>query len=245
MAVPASGIPGYSLGGRSYPSFSDPTVLSGGASRSSSIRSAHTAHNAPGALYSEGTTSTSYKSLANQTPRNGSLSYDSLLTPSEGQEFESAAPDLPPHGHAGPVPPALLGYSSPFLSAQLAHQREPSSPHRAFLPRPSSPARLPEREHLLQDSHRPAQHHPRPARFSRPPLLADAHTLLLPSALPGFARDGHAHCAARCPRLRRWGSRCPTPAQGQRRRCSIAWCARRRPGAGLGAGSRPQRTRFR
>ncbi|KAI1887875.1 hypothetical protein AGOR_G00195000 [Albula goreensis] len=181
VAQPGSGIPGYSLGGRSYPSFSDPTVLSGGASRSSSVRSAHTAHNAPGALHSEGTTSTSYKSLANQTPRNGSLSYDSLLTPSEGQEFETAAPDpppAPPHGH-GHVPPALLGYSSPFLSAQIAHQREAagasssllSSPHRAFLPRPTSP---PEREHLLQDSYRPHPH-PRPARFSRPPLLADAH----------------------------------------------------------------------
>ncbi|KAJ8247742.1 hypothetical protein GJAV_G00249760 [Gymnothorax javanicus] len=175
----ASGIPGYSLGGRSYPSFSDHAVLSGGASRSSSVRSAHTAHNAPGALLSEEgtTTSTSYKSLANQTPRNGSLSYDSLLTPSEGQDFESAAPDPPPHGshtHSG----ALLGYSSPFLSAQIAHQREPSSPHRHFLPRPQtqSPSHRPEREHLLQDpAHRPSQHHTRPARFSRPPLLADAH----------------------------------------------------------------------
>ncbi|XP_036373225.1 palmitoyltransferase ZDHHC5a [Megalops cyprinoides] len=169
--APSSGIPGYSLGGRSYPSFSDPTVLSGGASRSSSVRSAHTAHNAPGMMHSEGTTSTSYKSLANQTPRNGSLSYDSLLTPSEGQEFESAAPDLPPPHPPPSAPPAVLGYSSPFLSAQIAHQREAaallSSPHKAYL-RSASPAPPPEREHLLQ-------HHPRPPRFSRPPLLSDSH----------------------------------------------------------------------
>ncbi|XP_035387449.1 palmitoyltransferase ZDHHC5a [Electrophorus electricus] len=113
-----SGMPGYSLGGRSYPSFSDPTVLSGGASHSSSVRSSH---NVPA---SEATTSTSYKSLANQTPppapRNGSLSYDSLLTPSESPDFESAAPELSPRQPRTPV----LGYSSPFLSAQIAHQRE-------------------------------------------------------------------------------------------------------------------------
>ncbi|XP_031413763.1 palmitoyltransferase ZDHHC5-B [Clupea harengus] len=122
------------LGGRSYPSFTDTLLQSAGASRSSSLRSAYTAHNALGPLLSEGTTtSTSYKSLANQT-RNGSLSYDSLLTPSESPEFESAAPELSPpkpHPPPGPLsptplskePPPILGYSSPFLSAQ---QREGS-----------------------------------------------------------------------------------------------------------------------
>uniref|UniRef100_A0AAY4BQN3 Palmitoyltransferase n=1 Tax=Denticeps clupeoides TaxID=299321 RepID=A0AAY4BQN3_9TELE len=121
------------VGGRSYPSFTDTVLQSAAASQSSSLRSAYTAHNVLGPLLSEGTTSTSYKSLANQTPRNGSLSYDSLLTPSESPEFESADP------------PPMMGYSSPFLSAQ---QREGSlqacparlchSSHRALL-RPTSP----------------------------------------------------------------------------------------------------------
>ncbi|ROI47849.1 Palmitoyltransferase ZDHHC5 [Anabarilius grahami] len=138
---PGSGIPGYSLGGRSYPSFSDPTVLAGGASRSSSVRSSH---NAPP---SEATTSTSYKSLANQTPppapRNGSLSYDSLLTPSESPDFESAAPEMSPGRPRTPV----VGYSSPFLSAQIAQQREaelhqPSASSTALLASPHHAAYL-------------------------------------------------------------------------------------------------------
>ncbi|GAA6076392.1 palmitoyltransferase ZDHHC5-B isoform X1 [Tachysurus ichikawai] len=139
------------LGGRSYPSFTDTLLHSAVASCSSSIRSAQTTHNALGPLLSEGTTSTSYKSLANQT-RNGSLSYDSLLTPSESPEFESAAPELSPPRPAPPrslgsTPgaPPIMGYTSPFLSAQ---QREGSlqacpaplrpSPNRPFL-RPTSP----------------------------------------------------------------------------------------------------------
>ncbi|XP_048826544.1 palmitoyltransferase ZDHHC5-A-like isoform X1 [Brienomyrus brachyistius] len=175
-SVPSSAMSGYSLGGRSYPSFTDPMVLSGGASRSSSLRSTHTAHNALGTLHSEGTTSTSYKSLANQTPRNGSLSYDSLLTPSESPEFESAAPELSPPS----APPQMLGYSSPFLSAQQReselHQASAallSSPQKHYA-RASSPPSA-EREHLLLDSHQPPQpsHHPRPPRFSRTPLLSD------------------------------------------------------------------------
>ncbi|GAA6079749.1 palmitoyltransferase ZDHHC5-A [Tachysurus ichikawai] len=183
-APPAPGISAFSFGGRSYPSFSDPTVLSGGASRSSSVRS--TTHNAPPSEAS------SYKSSANQTPppRNGSLSYDSLLTPSESQNFESSSPNTP------------LGYTSPFLSAQIAQQREeelhqPSSsssalltsPHRgtAYLRGPASPPLLPdrERERLLHDAqtrqhhhhhhHHHHQHHQhRPPRFSRPPLLSDS-----------------------------------------------------------------------
>ncbi|XP_069047418.1 palmitoyltransferase ZDHHC5-A isoform X1 [Lepisosteus oculatus] len=197
----AAGIPGYSLGGRSYPSFTDPVVHSGGASRSSSLRSTHTAHNALGTLHSEGTTSTSYKSLANQTPRNGSLSYDSLLTPSESPEFESAAPELSPPGlpHQKPPPP-VVGYSSPFLSAQIAHQREAelhqssslllsstsppppgSSSSAASSPPPQKPylraasgSPPPERERLLQEHDTFSQAHPRHhPRYSRPPLLSD------------------------------------------------------------------------
>ncbi|XP_043112811.1 palmitoyltransferase ZDHHC5-B isoform X2 [Puntigrus tetrazona] len=145
------------FGGRSYPSFTDTLLQSAAASCSSSLRSAHTAHNALGPLISEGTTSTSYKSLANQT-RNGSLSYESLLTPSESPEFESAAHELspprphPPHSlSTAPGAPPILGYTSPFLSAQ---QREGSlqacpaplrpSPNRAFLrPTSSPPSRAP------------------------------------------------------------------------------------------------------
>uniref|UniRef100_A0A4W4G7K3 Palmitoyltransferase n=1 Tax=Electrophorus electricus TaxID=8005 RepID=A0A4W4G7K3_ELEEL len=145
----SSGRPSYrsdpSLSGRggvgwSYPSFTDTLLQSTAVSCSSSIRSAHTAHNALGPLLSEGTTSTSYKSLANQT-RNGSLSYDSLLTPSESPEFESPSHSL----STTPLGPPLMGYSSPFLSAQ---QREGSlqacpaplrpSPNRPFL-HPTSP----------------------------------------------------------------------------------------------------------
>uniref|UniRef100_A0AAZ3P1Y1 Palmitoyltransferase n=1 Tax=Oncorhynchus tshawytscha TaxID=74940 RepID=A0AAZ3P1Y1_ONCTS len=165
------GISGYSLGGRSYTSYPSSLVLSTGGSLSSSMRSAHTHHNTLGTLQSEGTTDTSYKSLANQTPRNGSLSYDSLLTPSESPEFESAAHELSPQKPHTPAafPPVttfslpapgvgdapLQGYTSPFLSAQMAQQREGqllqgsasfSSPHRAYLraiiseqPSPSSP----------------------------------------------------------------------------------------------------------
>ncbi|NXI94428.1 ZDHC5 Palmitoyltransferase, partial [Psophia crepitans] len=62
-------------------------------SRSSSLKSAQGTGFELGHLQSirsEGTTSTSYKSLVNQT-RNGSLSYDSLLTPSDSPDFESDA----------------------------------------------------------------------------------------------------------------------------------------------------------
>uniref|UniRef100_A0A8D0CNZ8 Palmitoyltransferase n=1 Tax=Sander lucioperca TaxID=283035 RepID=A0A8D0CNZ8_SANLU len=148
----SGGMSGYSLTGRSYTSYPSSLVLSTGGSHSSSLRSAHLAHNPLATLQSEGTTDTSYKSLANQTPRNGSLSYDSLLTPSESPEFESVVSPSSP----------LQGYTSPFLSAQIAQQREGqllqgsatfSSPHRAYLravspPSPSSGP--PEIQHLLQ-----------------------------------------------------------------------------------------------
>lgn len=173
----SGGMSGYSLTGRSYTSYPSSLVLSTGGSHSSSLRSAHTAHNPLATLQSEGTTDTSYKSLANQTPRNGSLSYDSLLTPSESPEFESAAHELSPHKPHAPFPSSaitgqtevvspstpLQGYTSPFLSAQIAQQREGqllqgsatfSSPHKAYLravsPPPPSSVGLPETQHLLQ-----------------------------------------------------------------------------------------------
>uniref|UniRef100_A0A3Q1G4W3 Palmitoyltransferase n=1 Tax=Acanthochromis polyacanthus TaxID=80966 RepID=A0A3Q1G4W3_9TELE len=166
---------GYSLTGRSYTSYPSSLVLSTGGSRSSSLRSAHTAHNPLTTLQSEGTTDTSYKSLANQTPRNGSLSYDSLLTPSESPEFESVVSPSSP----------LQGYTSPFLSAQIAQQREGqllqgsatfSSPHRAYLravsPPPSSGP--PETQHLLQHnqdfSSSRAPRNPSSSSTSRPVL---------------------------------------------------------------------------
>ncbi|XP_017283703.1 palmitoyltransferase ZDHHC5-B [Kryptolebias marmoratus] len=174
--VASGGVSGYSLTGRSYTSYPSSLVLSTGGSRSSSMRSAQTVLNPLATLQSEGTTDTSYKSLANQTPRNGSLSYDSLLTPSESPEFESAAHELSPlkphvpfhpmaMGHPEAVSPSspLQGYTSPFLSAQIAQQREGqllqgsttfSSPHRAYLRvvSPLSPSSLgpPEVHHLLQ-----------------------------------------------------------------------------------------------
>ncbi|XP_072354134.1 palmitoyltransferase ZDHHC5-like [Scyliorhinus torazame] len=98
-----------------YKSFQFEPVSNG--SRSSSLKSAHGGgfemSHLP-SIHSEGTTSTSYKSLANQT-RNGSLSYDSLATPSGSPEAESPCP----------VPgPETLGYHSPFMSAKIAQQRE-------------------------------------------------------------------------------------------------------------------------
>nr|KAF6439541.1 zinc finger DHHC-type palmitoyltransferase 5 [Molossus molossus] len=130
-------------------------------SRSSSLKSAQGTGFELGQLQSirsEGTTSTSYKSLANQT-RNGSLSYDSLLTPSDSPDFESV--------QAGPEPDTPLGYTSPFLSARLAQQRE-AERHPHLVPtgpahREPSPVRydnlsrhivasLQEREKLLRQS---------------------------------------------------------------------------------------------
>ncbi|NXJ71516.1 ZDHC5 Palmitoyltransferase, partial [Rostratula benghalensis] len=132
-------------------------------SRSSSLKSAQGTGFEMGHLQSirsEGTTSTSYKSLVNQT-RNGSLSYDSLLTPSDSPDFESV--------QAGPEPDPPVGYTSPFLSARIAQQRE-TDLHSRFAgaispkhapPREPSPVRydnlsrhivasIQEREKLLQ-----------------------------------------------------------------------------------------------
>ncbi|KAM6393753.1 LOW QUALITY PROTEIN: palmitoyltransferase ZDHHC5 [Pluvialis apricaria] len=151
--------------GKSFPF--DP--LSSG-SRSSSLKSAQGTGFEMGHLQSirsEGTTSTSYKSLVNQT-RNGSLSYDSLLTPSDSPDFESV--------QAGPEPDPPVGYTSPFLSARIAQQRETDlhgrfagaiSPKHAP-PREPSPVRydnlsrhivasIQEREKLLQQSPAPGR----------------------------------------------------------------------------------------
>ncbi|KAI1232673.1 hypothetical protein IHE44_0006506 [Lamprotornis superbus] len=139
-------------------------------SRSSSLKSAQGTGFETGHLQSirsEGTTSTSYKSLVNQT-RNGSLSYDSLLTPSDSPDFESV--------QAGPEPEPPVGYTSPFLSARIAQQRETdlhgrfasaASPKHAA-PREPSPVRydnlsrhivasIQEREKLLQQPTAPGR----------------------------------------------------------------------------------------
>lgn len=139
-------------------------------SRSSSLKSAQGTGFDTGHLQSirsEGTTSTSYKSLVNQT-RNGSLSYDSLLTPSDSPDFESV--------QAGPEPEPPVGYTSPFLSARIAQQRETdlhgrfgsaASPKHA-VPREPSPVRydnlsrhivasIQEREKLLQQPPAPGR----------------------------------------------------------------------------------------
>ncbi|NXD05213.1 ZDHC5 Palmitoyltransferase, partial [Certhia familiaris] len=139
-------------------------------SRSSSLKSAQGTGFETGHLQSirsEGTTSTSYKSLVNQT-RNGSLSYDSLLTPSDSPDFESV--------QAAPEPEPPVGYTSPFLSARIAQQRETdlhgrfasaASPKHA-VPREPSPVRydnlsrhivasIQEREKLLQQPPAPGR----------------------------------------------------------------------------------------
>ncbi|XP_021168787.1 palmitoyltransferase ZDHHC5 isoform X3 [Fundulus heteroclitus] len=191
------GIPGYSLGGRSYPSFSDTTVLSGGASRSSS--STHTS--AGTANVSEATTtSTSFKSLANQTPpphhpsRNGSLSYDSLLAGGE---------DLDKGGVTGPVAPGPPSGrpctpATHFLSQQREadipsqslhhHHRSSHHHHHPFLHRSSSstsssPPPPPERDCLLGEPHT-APHLPAANQTS-----ASA----LPSSAPPPPHHSHHH----------------------------------------------------
>ncbi|XP_077465155.1 palmitoyltransferase ZDHHC5-B-like [Stigmatopora argus] len=203
----AGGISGYSLTGRSHTSYPSSLVLSGGGSHSSSLRSGyaphggHGGHNPLATLQSEGTTDTSYKSLANQTPRNGSLSYDSLLTPSDSPEFESAAHELSPQKPRGPFPPMtttaaarghppgaspLRGYTSPFLSAQLSQQREGhllqgaatfSSPQRAYLravspPPPSGPPVAPHPLQQNHDSYRAPRNAPSSSSPSEPPPVA-------------------------------------------------------------------------
>lgn len=105
----AEGLSSLGSGGRTSPPLyrSFPTDPTSEGSRSScSLRSAQAGvPSGEGPLRSEGTTSTSYKSLANNPTREGSLSYDSL--PASPEETEAPRP--------------AAGYHSPFLSAQ---QRE-------------------------------------------------------------------------------------------------------------------------
>ncbi|XP_042561199.1 palmitoyltransferase ZDHHC5-A-like [Clupea harengus] len=227
-----SGIPGYSLGGRSYPSFSDATVLSGGgpSRSSSSVRSGQVG---AAAAASEATTSASYKSLANQTPplpvpRNGSLSYDSLLTPSESPDLEpssmaaatsgGATSELSPGRTRNPV---ALGYSSPFLSAQIAQQREmelhqPSgllgSPHRnAYLraasssPPPHAPP--PPDQHPHHHHHHSHHHHAQPALPPSSSTSSTAASSASSSSAPHHHHhhhhSHHHHHAQRAPRFSR------------------------------------------
>ncbi|MEQ2280817.1 hypothetical protein AMECASPLE_023870, partial [Ameca splendens] len=167
--VGGGGIPGYSLGGRSYPSFSDPTVLSGVASRSSSSThtSAGTTH-----VSEATTTSTSFKSLANQTPpphhpsRNGNLSYDSLLAREDDFDKGGVTGPVALEPTAGrpctPATPFLSQQREVDLPSQSPHHHHHSSHHHhhhhPFLHRSSSstsssPPLLPERDRLLGEPH--------------------------------------------------------------------------------------------
>uniref|UniRef100_A0A7N6B1E1 Palmitoyltransferase n=1 Tax=Anabas testudineus TaxID=64144 RepID=A0A7N6B1E1_ANATE len=171
--VGAGGIPGYTLGGRSYPSFSDPTVLSGVASRSSS-----STHTSTGAVHvsEAATTSASFKSLANQTPppqhksRNGSLSYNSLLAGDDdfdkGVAVGSAAPDA---SSGRPCTPAVGGYSSPFLSSQQRDADiQPSAP-----PSSSAPPHHHHHHHHHHSHHH--HHHSSSTSTARPPRFVPPH----------------------------------------------------------------------
>lgn len=221
LASMSVGMSGYSLSGHSYTSYPSSLVLSAGGSHSSSLRSAHTAHNPLTTLHSEGTTDTSYKSLANQTPRNGSLSYDSLLTPSESPEFESAAHELSPQKPPAVFRPMVVspstrlqGYTSPFLSAQIAQQREGqllqgsatfSSPHRAYLRAisPTPPTSGPtEKQHLLHQnqeySSRASRSHSSSSsspgvRSLEPPVSPPPRSLSLNKTQPCTGEAGPQH----------------------------------------------------
>uniref|UniRef100_A0A7N8YGJ2 Palmitoyltransferase n=1 Tax=Mastacembelus armatus TaxID=205130 RepID=A0A7N8YGJ2_9TELE len=172
-----AGIPGYSLGGRSYPSFSDPTVLSGVASRSSS-----STHTSTGAVHvSEATTtSASFKSLANQTPpphhtpRNGSLSYDSLLA--GGEDFDKGAVTgsaVPEVSSGRPCTPAAGGYGSPFLSSQQREaEMHSQSPHHHH---PPPPPHHHHHHHHHHHSHHHHHHSSSSSSTSRPPRFAAPH----------------------------------------------------------------------
>ncbi|XP_028304932.1 palmitoyltransferase ZDHHC5-A isoform X2 [Gouania willdenowi] len=139
-----AGIPGYSLGGRSYPSFSDPTVLSS----QSSTHSAHVSDATP--------PSASFKSLANQASplhhpsRNGSMSCDSLLT-GGGEASLEASPrkacmsSLLPSQHRDAGVPS---HTSPSPHQHHRTHHHPFS-HRSSSSRSSSPPG----DYLLGESH--------------------------------------------------------------------------------------------
>ncbi|XP_037110460.1 palmitoyltransferase ZDHHC5-like [Syngnathus acus] len=152
---------------RSYPLFSDSVVLSGVASQSSGSMQT----SACSAQVSETTTtSSSFKSLANQSPppphlaHNGNLSWDSLMAAKDG--FDKGAPsglNISEISSRRPCSPAEGGYISSFHSSKLRdaemHCQSPKhhNPllHRSATSTCSSP---PEREHLLvepQQSNRP------------------------------------------------------------------------------------------
>ncbi|XP_077380662.1 palmitoyltransferase ZDHHC5-A-like isoform X3 [Festucalex cinctus] len=153
------GIPSYSLTGHSYPSFSDPAVLSGVPSQSSGSMQT----SACAAQISETTTtSSSFKSLANQTPPpphpapNGSLSNDSLMARDGGfDKGVSAESKIPEVSSGTPCSPAAGGYISFHLSKPRDAEMHSQSPkyhhpllHRSVSSTCSSP---PEREHLLAE----------------------------------------------------------------------------------------------
>ncbi|XP_019735274.1 palmitoyltransferase ZDHHC5-like isoform X1 [Hippocampus comes] len=175
------GIPGYSL--HSYTSFSDPVVLSGVASQSSGSMQT----SACAAQISETTTtSSSFKSLANQTPppthpaHNGSLSYDSLMAGDDGfDKAVSAGSKIPEISSGRPCSPAAGGYmSSSHPSKQRDAEMHSEFPkhhhlllHRSASSTCSSP---PERETLLVESQR--SNRPSPfCQTSVPPASSAQH----------------------------------------------------------------------
>ncbi|XP_061131511.1 palmitoyltransferase ZDHHC5-A-like isoform X8 [Syngnathus typhle] len=152
---------------RSYPLFSDSVVLSGVASQSSGSMQT----SACNAQVSETTTtSSSFKSLANQSPppphlaHNGNLSWDSLMAAKDG--FDKGAPsrlNISEISSRRPCSPAEGGYISSFHSSKLRdaemHCQSPKH-HNPLLhwSATSTCSSPPEREHLLvepQQSNRP------------------------------------------------------------------------------------------
>ncbi|XP_061536204.1 palmitoyltransferase ZDHHC5-A-like isoform X1 [Phycodurus eques] len=183
-------IPGFTLTGRSYLSFSDPAVLSGAASQSSgSIQTS------AGAVHiSEATiTSSSFKSLANQTPPphdpapNGSLSYDRVMARDDGfDKGVSAGSKIPDVSSGRPCSATAGGYISSFHSSKprdveiLSQSPQYHHPllHRSASSTCSSP---PEREHLLVE----------PPRSSRP--LPFCQTSVPPTSSVQHPRHHHHH----------------------------------------------------
>ncbi|XP_061686288.1 palmitoyltransferase ZDHHC5-A-like isoform X2 [Syngnathoides biaculeatus] len=176
-------IPGCALTGHAYPPFSDPGILSGVASQSSSSMqtSAGTVHITEASI-----TSHSFKSSANQTPiphdpaLNGSLSYDSFMAGGDGFDKKVSAGSKITDVSSGSSCSAVAGgYISSFHSSKpravemlsQSPQCQYSLIHRSTSSTCSSP---PEREQLLVEP--PRSTHPLPfCQTSVPPTSSVQH----------------------------------------------------------------------
>ncbi|XP_054634764.1 palmitoyltransferase ZDHHC5-A-like [Dunckerocampus dactyliophorus] len=182
------GIPGYSLTGRSYPSFPDPAVLSGVASQS-----AGAAH-----ISESTTTSSSFKSIANHTPPphqpapNGSLSCDSLMaggevSPAAGGGYISSfltsqhrdADSQSPQRHH---PLLHRSTSSTCYSPPPERERQPVEPHRSVHPLPVCQTSAPPppsaphpAHHHHSHHHHHHHHHHHSSSTSHPPRFIAPH----------------------------------------------------------------------